>query len=357
MIPDEPVRGAFAYLEHPWLLSLTGLDQFAPFMNGEMPLAPLYHLSGLVPAGFGEGTAAWAMPASPWWQSSAGVFLGGAYAFVADGALGSAIYTTFPPKTVLATSELSVNFLRPATVDSGTITARGTLIQSGRSQALSQAAVEDADGRLLAHCTSRCMIMPLPFDPPPVPDRFDPQPPLTYDSPDPYERPPDGALLDQEVWDTTSGLEIARGWCDGSVPLSPIDHLVGWRPEEVAYGEAVSTTPASPWFCTAYRSFYGGATALFADGAMSVALTTTLEPRTSYGTLDLKVNYLRPIEPDGRPIRARAKVAHRGRTIAVTTAELVNADGKRVAMATGTSMIMPNRPWRAAVPAATIDAG
>ena len=82
-----------------------------------------------------------------------------------------------------------------------------------------------------------------------------------------------------------------------------------------------------------------------ADATINTAVMTTLPAGTSFGTLDLKVNFLRPVTPDGRDLVARATVEQRGRTIAVTTCRIDDADGKRVAMATGSAMISPDRPW------------
>jgi uncharacterized protein (TIGR00369 family) len=104
--------------------------------------------------------------------------------------------------------------------------------------------------------------------------------------------------------------------------------------------------PASLWFCTAFGTFYGGVLSVLADAAINTAVTTTLPPDTSFGTLDLKTNFLRPVSPDGRDLIARASVEQRGRTIAVSTARIDDADGKRVAMATGSAMISEGRPWR-----------
>src|SRR5919199_4456995 len=170
MIPDEPVRGSFAYLENPWLLSLPGLEQFRPFFKGQVPYAPLYHLAGLVATEIGPGSATWRMPASPWWQSSAGVFLAGVFPFVADVALGTAIYTTLPPRKVITTSQLSMDFLRPASTGSETLIARARVVQTGRSQGLSECTVEDARGLLLAHGTSRCVLIDIAFETPAPPD-------------------------------------------------------------------------------------------------------------------------------------------------------------------------------------------
>ncbi|MGH2539930.1 MAG: PaaI family thioesterase [Actinomycetota bacterium] len=80
---------------------------------------------------------------------------------------------------------------------------------------------------------------------------------------------------------------------------------------------------------------------------MTVAAPASLWFTTGFGTLDLKVHFLRPVTPDGRDLSVRATVEQRGRTIAVSTARIDDADGKRVAMATGSAMISEGRPWPA----------
>jgi uncharacterized protein (TIGR00369 family) len=356
VIIDEPVRGRYAYLEHPWMFSLPPHEQMRPFIERMVPLPPIHHLTGLIPEGASPGRSTWSIPASPWLQSAAGLFPGGSLAVVADAALGGAIYNVLPTGTVMATSELAMNFIRPATPASERLTARARLIHSGSRQGLSDGLVEDMHGRLLAHATSRCVLRPLPFDPPVPPDPLPEIEQPTYDTPDPYLRPAEGALIPQEEWDETPGLEIIQSWQKGERTPPPICQLAGWRLLEVDEGTATWSVPASQWFCTGFGTFYGGITTMILDVGIITAVTTTLPPGTSFGTLDLKVNFLRPVTPDGRDLRGQARVVHRGRTMAVTTAEVEDADGKRVAMATSSAMILPGVPWNAAAPRPTMDA-
>jgi uncharacterized protein (TIGR00369 family) len=317
---------------------------------------PIHLLTGLIPEHAAPGRSSWSIPASPWLQSAAGLFPGGALAVVADAALGGAIYNVLPTGTVLATSELSMNFIRPATPASERLTARARLIHSGSRQGLSDGLVEDVHGRLLAHATSRCVLRPLPFEPPPPPED---QPARieepAYETPDPYLRPVEGAVLPQSEWDASPGLEIIRSWQKGEREPPPICRLCGWHLLEVDEGAATWSVPASQWFCTGFGTFYGGITTMILDVGIITAITTTLPPGTSFGTLDLKVNFLRPVTADSRDLRAQARVVHRGRTMAVTTAELEDADGKVVAMATSSALIMPGVPWQTATPRPTMD--
>lgn len=355
VIVDEPVRGRYAYLEHPWLFGLPPHEQIRPFIEREVPLPPIHHLTGLAPVESTPTSSTWSMPASPWWRTAAGLFPGGAIAVVVDAALGTAVFGGLPEGTVLATSELTMNFVRPATPASERLIARAGLIHLGSRQGLSDARIEDARGRLLAHASSRCVLRTLPFDPPDPPTSRPPYKPPDHDSPDPYLRPPEGTVFSQEEWDSTSGLELVRSWMTGDRGTPPVCRLSGWRLLDAGKGASKWSMPASEWFCTGFGTFYGGVIALFLDGAINTALTTTLPAGSSFGTLDLKVNFLRPVTADGRDLVARAQVVHRGRTVAVSTAEIEDADGKRVAMATGSAMILPGVPWNAARPPETLD--
>ena len=131
----------------------------------------------------------------------------------------------------------------------------------------------------------------------------------------------------------------------GNLPAPPISHLTGLRPVRVEEDVAEFVLPATAWLCSPLGKVEGGCIVLLADTVLATAVQTTLPPRASYVPLDLKVNFLRPVDPDGRDMLGRARVVHRGKTIAVANAELFDADERRIAVATGTSMILPDRPW------------
>ena len=218
---DEPVRGSFAYLEQPGLFSVPPVEQLRLFIEGRLPAPPLTHLSGLVVEDASEGTTTWSIPASPRWRTAAGVFAGGTLSFVADAALAGAVFTKVPTGTMLLSSDLSMNFLAPAQPSSEKLIARGTIIDVGRRQGLSEARVEDAHGTLLAHATSRCVLQPMPFDPPPAPEAFAPVEPAGFDTPDPYLRPDEGEVIPQEERDEVSGLDLVHLWSKGDRPNPP----------------------------------------------------------------------------------------------------------------------------------------
>ena len=206
-----------------------------------------------------EGATTWSIPASPWWQTAAGIFAGGTLAFVADAALAGAIYTARPTSAMLLSLDLSINFLEPAGPWSERLVATGTVIDVGRRQGLSEARVEDARGSLLAHATSRVVLRPLPFDPPPAPETWpDPPSPPAGETPDPHLRPVVGEVVPEAVWKETSGPDVVQLWQKGDLAVSPSCELLGLRFLDVAEGTVTIAAPASLWFCTGFGTFYGG---------------------------------------------------------------------------------------------------
>ena len=339
---EEEPRGGYP---DPGMLALPGRERLTQWNRGAAPAPPLSRLTGAIYTGFGDGTANADMPASGWLLNSAGVIGGGTLAIVADVAFGCAIETKLPPATPYTTAELSLSFLRPAHAGH-TLSAGGQAIHVGRSVALSEVFLLEDDGdRLIAHGTSRCAVLP-PIDPPPEPSA---EPATVTPDPetesDPYRRPwPRDAILQQEVWDRFSGREVLERQLRGELPAPPIHRLTGIRPVGITDGEATVILPATKWLTSPATTIQGGVIAMLADTAMTVAVQTTVPAGTAVAGLDLKVNYLRPALPDGRDLTARGSIVHAGRKLVVTRAEVDNADGKRVALATGTSMYLPECP-------------
>ncbi|MGH2993871.1 MAG: PaaI family thioesterase, partial [Solirubrobacterales bacterium] len=249
------------------------------------------------------------------------------------------------PATPYTTAELSMSFLRPAQLGA-TLSAGGQAIHVGRSVALSEAfLLEEGSDRLIAHGTSRCAVLPAIEPVPEPPDDLPVIEPDDDEESDPYRRPwPTDWVIPQDTWDSLSGREILERQLEGELPPPPIYGLTGMRPVEFDEGTATLRLPATGWLTSPATTVQGGVIAMLADTSMLIAVQTIAPPATAFAGLDLKVNYLRPVHPDGRDLTARAAVIHSGATIVIARAEVTNADGKLVAIATGSSMYLPGRP-------------
>jgi uncharacterized protein (TIGR00369 family) len=275
------------------------------------------------------------------------VITGGTLAILADIALGCSVETKLPPATPYTTAELSLSFVQPARPTGAVLEAGGQSIHVGRSVALSEAfLIDEVSGRLIAHGTSRCVVLPPIADAPPPGDQaVEPAAGSgAGEPPDPYLRPVSGEVIPEALWAELGGAEVLRRQLAGELPAPPIKHLTGLEPIEAGEGTAAMRLPCTPWLTSPLRTVQGGVIAMLADASMLSAVQTTVDPGVAFAGLDLKVNYLRPVFGDGRDLVARAEVVNRGRTLAIARAEVVNDDGKPVALATGSSIYLPGRP-------------
>ncbi len=336
---EEPVRGGPFPNE---LLGLPGIDQLRLFVSGRVQNPPVSFLTGMRLTEVGAGSATFVMPVSGWLSTPQGLWTAGAIAILADGPLGCAIQTLLPPATGYTTTELSINLVRPVPL-TGRLIARARVVHGGRRMALSEVSVTDDDGRLIAHGTSRCVIFP------PAPDVLPPPteiPPLrvTHDTwVPPYERPVEGDVLSQEIWEQQSGLEVMQRLIARELPWPPLSHLVGMRPTEASEGSCTFTMPSSAWLTSPSGLVLGGMSACLADVTLGASMQTTVPAGTALAPTDLRVQFIRPVPSDSGLIKARAEVVHRGRTMAVSRAELTNEQGKLLALASASGVLLAGR--------------
>ena len=321
---------------------LSGVEQLRALIeSGASP--PIGRLVGMALTDVGLGAASFSMPATRWLLSPHGVISCGTLAILADGPLGCAVHSALPPATTYSTTELSLRLLRPARAG-GTLVARAGVVHAGRSLALSAVQITDGRGRLLADGSSLCFVRSIPADrdlpSPAAAPRGEPTPVAGLD---PYERPALGQVLEQPIWDGMGGLQILQAQIAGELPHPPLHYLTGMRPIDVGPRKAAFALPCHEWLCSPLRTVEGGVIAMLADSALVSAIQTTAPPGAAVAAVDLKVNFLRPVPPDGRELVAQGRVRHAGRTISIAEADVVNADGKPVAVATGSAMVLPGR--------------
>lgn len=88
----------------------------------------------------------------------AGTVHGGLAATLLDSCMGLAIQSTAGKGVGSTTLEFKVSFVRPITPATGLLKAEGMVIHRGRRIGIAEGRVTDADGRLLVHGTTTCML-------------------------------------------------------------------------------------------------------------------------------------------------------------------------------------------------------
>jgi uncharacterized protein (TIGR00369 family) len=83
---------------------------------------------------------------------------GGLVCTLADTVAGCAVHSTLEAGVGFTSIDITVNYVRPVTLDSGTLIATGHVTKPGRRVALAAAEIHDQAGRLVATATSNCLI-------------------------------------------------------------------------------------------------------------------------------------------------------------------------------------------------------
>jgi uncharacterized protein (TIGR00369 family) len=117
----------------------------------------------------------------------------------------------------------------------------------------------------------------------------------------------------------------------GSVPYA---HLLGIELEDIGEGVATLGLDVRKDLMQNHGVVHGGAIASLIDTAMAFAIITLLAPREKVTTVDLTVNYLRPLT-EGR-ITAKARVVRAGRRLFVVSADVFREDGRLASTALST---------------------
>jgi uncharacterized protein (TIGR00369 family) len=139
---------------------VTGLEVIRALAAGELPGAPIAELLGFAPVEVEEGRVVFAAVPGERHYNPIGTVHGGLAATLLDSAMGCAVHTTLPAGVGYTTLELKVNFTRPITHETGRILCEGTVVHRGGRVATAEGRVyAEADGRLLAHGTTTCLIL------------------------------------------------------------------------------------------------------------------------------------------------------------------------------------------------------
>jgi uncharacterized protein (TIGR00369 family) len=136
----------------------------------------------------------------------------------------------------------------------------------------------------------------------------------------------------------TERLENLERVIRGELPAPPIAQLIGFRLVAVKRGEAVFDFESSEKHANPMGTLHGGVLCDVADAAMGVAFASTLEDGESFTTLELKINFLRPVWSE--KLRAVGKVVKRGNTVGLVECDVTNAAGVLVARASSTCMAL-----------------
>ena len=136
------------------------------------------------------------------------------------------------------------------------------------------------------------------------------------------------------------GIDYLRAMASGDVPAPPIASLMGFELAEVEEGRAVFEAEPAEYHYNPIGVVHGGLAATLLDSVMGCAVHSTLPAGCLYSTVEVKVNFVRPITTGTGVIVAEGSVVHRGSKVSTAEGRIYAKDsGKLLAHATTTCFI------------------
>jgi uncharacterized protein (TIGR00369 family) len=138
-----------------------------------------------------------------------------------------------------------------------------------------------------------------------------------------------------------SGLQTMEAIRDGVLPPPPIAMLMQFDIRSLEEGRV-------EFGCTLDESVYnpigvvhGGLVCTLLDTVAGCAVHTTLPQGTAYTSIEIKVNYLRPVHASSGPLTAIGRVTKPGRRVAFAEGEVLDAQGRSLATASSSLLVFP----------------
>lgn len=143
------------------------------------------------------------------------------------------------------------------------------------------------------------------------------------------------------VMPTLSGLDYLRAMIDGVLPPPPIASLMDMRLVEAAPGTATFVCEPDESHYNPIGTVHGGLVCTLLDSVLGCAVQTTLPQGQGYTSIEIKVNYLRPVLAGSGPLTCVGTVTKPGNRVAFADGVVTDASGKVVATATGSLLVFP----------------
>jgi uncharacterized protein (TIGR00369 family) len=130
----------------------------------------------------------------------------------------------------------------------------------------------------------------------------------------------------------------------GEAPQPPIGRLLGFKPTSIGNGRAVFEMQADERHHNPMGTVHGGIYCDLADAAMGFAYASTLKEGESFTTVELKINFFRPVR--AAKLIAEANVVRAGTTLGYVECDVKDEGGKLVARVASTCMTLRVREDR-----------
>jgi uncharacterized protein (TIGR00369 family) len=149
-------------------------------------------------------------------------------------------------------------------------------------------------------------------------------------------------VVSREVFLAEDGRSFLTGMLSGRHPSPPYSDAMDIHLIEIEEGRVVFAGTPSARYLNPIVTIHGGWMATILDGAMAYCVHSTLKVGEEYTTLEMKINYIRPVFPSIGAVHCESKLIHRGTRTATSEGRLFDQRGKLLAHGSETCMIFPS---------------
>lgn len=148
-------------------------------------------------------------------------------------------------------------------------------------------------------------------------------------------------MIGAELAKTLSGLEYMQAMIAGKVPPPPIAALMNLAAVSAEIGIVTFSCLPDESQYNPIGTVHGGLVCTLLDSVCGCAVQTTLPAGQSYTSLEIKVNYLRPVLASTGELTAVGRVSKPGSRAAFAEGEIRDSAGKLIATASSSCLVFP----------------
>ncbi len=136
-----------------------------------------------------------------------------------------------------------------------------------------------------------------------------------------------------------NGLEVMQGIVQGDIPHPTMAETIPMKVLSANEGSVIFEVIADSRHTNPLGGVHGGFAATVLDSVTGSAVHTMLAAGQGYGTIELNVKMLKPV-PKDTVLKAEGSVISMSKSLGVSEGRLTDDDGKLLAYASATCMLM-----------------
>jgi uncharacterized protein (TIGR00369 family) len=144
-----------------------------------------------------------------------------------------------------------------------------------------------------------------------------------------------GAMNERATFNMPNQIQMML---NGSIPPPPIAKLIGFKLVSISSGKAVIEFQADEKHANPMGTLHGGVLCDISDAAMGMAYASRLKEGESFTTLELKVNFLKPVWK--AKLRAEGSVVNGGKKVGLVMCDVFDEQERLIARASSTCMTL-----------------